>query len=69
MRPRAIHAARPDPMPTATEKITRNTVTVSSSPPTDCFTIGGSSDSATMPTSQNQLITSEPHHSRGSARR
>ena len=30
------------------------------------FTIGGSSDSTTMPTSQNQLVTSAPHHSRGS---
>ncbi len=30
---------------------------------------GGSSDSTTMPTSQNQLVTIAPHHSRASARR
>ena len=30
---------------------------------------GGSSDSTTMPTSQNQLVTSAPHHSRASARK
>ena len=30
------------------------------------FTSGGSSDSTTAPTSQNQLVTSAPHHSRGS---
>src|SRR5262245_53264306 len=31
--------------------------------------IGGSSDSTTMPTSQNQLVTIAPHHSRGSTRK
>src|SRR6185503_10254019 len=30
---------------------------------------GGNSDSTTMPTSQNQLVTIAPHHSRGSARK
>ena len=33
------------------------------------FTTGGNSDSTTMPTSQNQLVTSAPHHSRESLRR
>ncbi len=36
----------------------------------DCVLIsGGSNDSTTMPTSQNQLVTIAPHHSRASARR
>src|SRR5262249_60057188 len=30
---------------------------------------GGNSDNTTMPTSQNQLVTIAPHHSRESARR
>ena len=33
------------------------------------LTSGGSSDSTTAPTSQNQLVTSAPHHSRRSLRR
>ena len=36
-------------------------------PPIPFFTSGGSSDSTTAPTSQNQLVTRPPHHSRGSA--
>ena len=44
-------------------------MTTSSLPPTMLFTKGGNSDSTTAPTSQNQLVTSAPHHSRRSLRR
>ena len=44
-------------------------MTVVSSPPISVLISGGNSDSTTMPTSQNQLVTMAPHHSRGSARR
>ena len=44
-------------------------MTVSSLPPISVLISGGSSDSTTMPTSQNQLVTMAPHHSRASARR
>ena len=40
-----------------------------SSPPIKTLIKGGSSDSTTMPASQNQLVTMAPHHSRASARR
>ena len=42
---------------------------MSSLPPINVLISGGSSDSTTMPTSQNQLVTIAPHHSRASARR
>ena len=41
----------------------------SSVPPSTDFTSGGSNDSTTAPTSQNQLVTSAPHSSRSSVRR
>src|SRR5450830_1498916 len=44
-------------------------VTVSSLPPISVLISGGNSDSTTMPTSQNQLVTIAPHHSRASARK
>ena len=44
-------------------------MTTSSVAPIWNFTSGGRIDSTMAPTSQNQLTTSEPHHSRGSARR
>ncbi len=68
MRPAASQAARPEPTPTATEKMVRNSVTTCSLPPMLYETSGGNSDSTSAPTSQNQLATSAPHHSRGSAR-
>ena len=55
-------------MPTATEKIVRNSVITCSLPPILNDTSGGNSDSTSAPTSQNQLATTAPHHSRGSAR-
>src|ERR1700733_238793 len=68
MRPAASHAARPEPMPTATEKTVRNNVTTCSLPPMLNETSGGNSDSTSAPTSQNQLATSAPHIKRGSSR-
>ena len=68
MRPCASHAARPEPIATATEKMVRKTVTTPSLPPMVNVTSGGSSDKTSAPTSQNQLVTIAPHHSRGSAR-
>ena len=65
---RASQAARPEPTATATEKMARKSVTTPSVPPIRLFTSGGSSDSTMAPTSQNQLTTIAPHHSRGSAR-
>ncbi len=47
----------------------RQAVTTSSLPPSTSFTRVGISDSATAPTSQNQLVTMAPHHRRGSSRR
>ena len=61
MRPGASQAARPEPIAIEIEKMARQTVTTSSTPPRMFFTIGGSSESATAPTSQNQLVTSAPH--------
>jgi hypothetical protein len=69
MRPAESQAARPEPTATATENTARNIVTTSSVPPSTVFTSGGSSDSTAAPTSQNQLVTSAPHHSRESSRR
>ena len=69
MRPRAIAAAKIDPAPTATENSARSTVTVSSLPPMIVLISGGNSANTTMPTSQNQLVTIAPHHSRPSERR
>src|SRR5271167_1270177 len=68
IRPWESHAARPDPTATATEKIVRKTVTTPSEPPRRYVTSGGNSDITSAPTSQNQLDTNEPHHSRDSAR-
>ncbi len=68
MRPAASQAARPEPRPTDTEKIVRNSVTTCSLPPMVKDTSGGNSDRTSAPTSQNQLATMAPHHSRGSAR-
>src|SRR5205814_540709 len=68
MRPAASQAARPEPTATATEKIVKNSVTTSSLPPMVKDTSGGNSESTSAPTSQNQLATNAPHHSRGSAR-
>src|SRR6516165_8254272 len=68
MRPAASHAARPEPTATATEKMVKNSVTTSSLPPIVKETSGGNNESTSAPTSQNQLATSAPHQSRGSAR-
>ena len=68
MRPAASQAAKPEPTATATEKMVKNNVTTSSLPPIVNETSGGNSDRTSAPTSQNQLATSAPHHSRGSAR-
>ena len=69
MRPAASQAARPDPTAMEIEKTARQAVTTSSLPPSAVVTRGGISESATAPTSQNQLVTSAPHNSRGSSRR
>ena len=69
MRPAASQAARPEPTAMKIEKIARQAVTTSSLPPSTFLTSGGISESATAPTSQNQLVTSAPHSRRGSARR
>ena len=69
MRPAASQAARPEPTAMEMEKIARHAVTTSSLPPNAPFTSGGISESATAPTSQNQLVTRAPHHRRGSSRR
>src|SRR5258707_1456213 len=69
IRPAASQAASPEPMAIEIEKIARQVVTTSSLPPSTFLTSGGISESATAPTSQNQLVTSAPHHSRGSSRR
>ena len=69
MRPAASQAASPEPTAIEIEKIARQAVTTSSLPPSTFLTRGGISESATAPTSQNQLVTSAPHHSRGSSRR
>ena len=69
MRPAASQAASPEPIAIEIEKTARQVVTTSSLPPSTFFTSGGISESATAPTSQNQLVTSAPHHSRGSSRR
>ena len=61
MRPAASQAARPEPIAIEIEKIARQAVTTSSSPPSTFLTSGGISESATAPTSQNQLVTSAPH--------
>ena len=68
MRPAASQAARPDPTATATEKTVRNTVITPSVPWMLMWPSGKSNDSTKAPTSQNQLTTIAPHHSRGSAR-
>src|SRR6516225_7708253 len=68
-RPAQSQAASPEPSATETVKIARQVVTTSASPPSALVTRGGISDSATAPTSQNQLVTSAPHHSRESSRR
>ena len=57
MRPAASQAARPEPTAIEIEKMARQVVTTSSSPPSTFFTSGGISESATAPTSQNQLVT------------
>ena len=69
MRPAASQAARPEPTAIEIEKIARQAVTTSSLPPSTFLTSGGISESATAPTSQNQLVTSAPHSRRGSSRR
>ncbi len=68
IRPAASHAARPEPTATATEKMVRKTVITASVPLMLTCTSGSSSDSTSAPTSQNQLTTMAPHHSRGSSR-
>src|SRR5208282_5678677 len=68
VRPAASQAARAEPTPTATEKMVRKTVTTPSEPPMSNATSGGNSDNTSAPTSQNQLATIAPHHSRASAR-
>src|SRR5271165_5799250 len=68
IRPCESHAARPEPSATATEKIVRKTVTTASLPPRRYVTSGGNNYITSAPTSQNQLDTRDPHHSRGSAR-
>src|SRR5262245_63240802 len=68
IRPAASQAASPEPMAIETEKIARQVVTTSSLPPSTFFTSGGISESATAPTSQNQLVTSAPHQDRKSTR-
>src|SRR5262249_60647349 len=69
MRPAASQAASPEPIAIDIEKIARQVVTTSSLPPSTFLTSGGISDSETAPTNQNQLVTSAPHHIRGSSRR
>src|SRR5580704_5762365 len=68
MRPAASQAASAEPIATEIEKMVRNSVTTCSPPPKVNDTSGGNSDSTSAPTSQNQLATMAPHHSRGSAR-
>src|SRR5262249_7627403 len=68
MRREATHAARPEPIATAIEKMVKNSVTTSSLPPIVNETSGGKRERISAPTSQNQLATSAPHHNRGSAR-
>src|ERR1700722_2268029 len=68
IRPWASHAASAEPMATATENIVRKTVTTLWLPPIGNETMGGSSDMTSAPVSQNQLVTSAPHHSRLSPR-
>ena len=68
MRPWASHAASAEPIATATENMVRKTVTTPSLPPIWNDTSGGNSDITSAPVSQNQLVTSAPHHSRGSPR-
>ena len=69
IRPAASQAASPEPTAIEIEKTARQVVTTSSLPPSTSFTKVGISDSATAPTSQNQLVTMAPHHRRGSSRR
>ena len=69
MRPCASQAASSEPTAIAIEKIARYAVTTSSVAPSTVFTSGGISDSTTAPTSQNQLVTRPPHHSRLSIHR
>ncbi len=69
MRPAASQAASPEPIAIEIEKTARQAVTTSSLPPSTFLTSGGSSDSATAPTSQNQLVTIAPHQMRRSSRR
>src|SRR2546421_5211866 len=69
MRPCAIQAARPEPIAIEIENTARNTVTTSSVAPSTDFTSGGISESATAPTSQNQLVVRLPHHRRLSIQR
>ena len=64
MRPAASQAASPEPIAIEIEKIARQAVTTSSVPPSTFFTSGGISESATAPTSQNQLVTNAPHQMR-----
>jgi len=66
MRPLASQAAKPDPIAMATENTARNAGTTSSAPPSAFLTSGAKSVVTTAPTSQNQLTTRPPHHSRGS---
>ena len=67
MRPCASQEASAEPTPIATANMARKAVMTLSSPPITVLASGGSSDSTTAPTSQNQLVTRPPHHSRGSA--
>ena len=64
IRPCASQAARPDPIATDTEKMVRKSVTTPLVPPIECSAKVGNIDNTTTPTSQNQLVTKAPHHSR-----
>src|SRR3981081_1555003 len=66
MRPGARQAAKQDPMAIEIEKTARKTTTTSSLAPSTVLTRTGISDSATAPTSQNQLVATAPQRGRGS---
>ncbi len=68
MRPEQSHAASQEPTATATEKTVRKTVITPSVVLMLMWPSGSSSDRTSAPTSQNQLTTMAPHHSRGSVR-
>src|SRR5580704_4575168 len=65
MRPAASHAARPEPMATATAKMVKKAEKTTLVPLMLTFTSVGSNATTSAPTTQNQLTTIATHHSRG----